>query len=150
MGLHFIKLSLLLKSQNMQTSKYIYFFSYDNTESELCKLESRYIFDKEEKNKFLFSDIKAEPSSSAFIKTRLDIISFSEDYSTLINEIKNKNICIEGFKIEYIVFDSDTTEYAERLEKLRDIGYRIDGDTDYHNPTTTYALCYYKDVWYFD
>ena len=133
----------------MQIIKYIYSFSYDNPESELCKLESKYIFNKEEKNKLLFSDIKVEPSSSAFIKNRLDIISFSEDYATLINEIKKESICIEGFKVEYLVFDGDTTEYSERLKKLKDIGWSIEGIPDYYNPTKTYALCYCEGVWYF-
>ena len=93
----------------MPTTKYLYSFNYHKTESELCKLESRYIFDKEDENKLLFSDVKVEPSSSAFIKNRLDIISFSKDYATLINDIKKENIRIEGFKVEYMVFDGDTT-----------------------------------------
>lgn len=133
----------------MQINKYIYSFNYDNSESELCKLESKSIFNKEEKNKLLFSELKVEPSNSAFIKKRLDIILFSEDYSTLINEIKRKSISIEGFKVEYLVLDADTTEYAERLKMLRDIGYSIEGDTDYYSPTITYALCYYEGIWYF-
>ena len=133
----------------MHKNSYIYSFTYDNNESDLCKLESRYIFNKEEKNKLLFSDIKVEPSSSAFIKSRLDIISFSEDYTTLIKEIKKENICIEGFKVEYVVLDGDTTEYPERLKKLKDIGYSIEGNPDYYSPTLTYALCYYNSIWYF-
>lgn len=130
-------------------NKYLYTFNCDTTERELCTIESRYIFNKEEQNKLLFSDIKIEPSSSAFIKSRLDIISSSEDYSNLINQIKKENIHIEGFKIEYLVFDGDTTEYSDRLRKLRDIGFSIEGDTDYYFPTITYALCYYEGVWYF-
>jgi len=133
----------------MQIHNYLYLFSYDNTESELCKLESRYIFNKEEKNKLLLSDIKVEPSSSAFIKRRLDVTVFSEDYSSLINKIKKEKICIDGFKVEYIVLDGDTTKYATRLEKLKDIGYSIEGNPDYYNPTTTYALCYFEGIWYF-
>ena len=133
----------------MQKTNYIYTFSYENTESDLCKLESRCIFNKEEKNRLLFSDIKAEPSYSAFIKKRLDIISFSEDYTTLLNEIKKESICIEGFKVEYLVFDGDTTEYAERLKKLKDIGWSIEGLPDYYTPIKTYGLCYIEGVWYF-
>ncbi|MDE5419743.1 methyltransferase domain-containing protein [Labilibaculum sp. DW002] len=133
----------------MHQNKYIYTFIYDNTQRELCKLESRCIFDKEEKNKLLFSDKKVEPSSSAFIRKRLEISLFSEDYSSLIKEIKNKNIRIDGFKVEYLILDGDTTKYAERLEKLREIGYSIDGDPEYYNPTITYALCYYEGIWYF-
>jgi len=133
----------------MHKSNYIYYFNYDNTESDLCKLESRHIFNKEEKNKLLFSDIKIEPSNSPYVKKRIEITSFSDDYSTLIHKIKEENICIEGFKVEYLVLDGDTTEYAERLNKLKDIGYSIEGIPDYYNPTITYALCYYAGTWYF-
>ena len=133
----------------MQIKNYIYSFSYHNTESDLCKLESRYLFKEEEKNRLLLSDIKVEPSSSAYIKSRLDIISFSKDYTALIDQIKSKKICIEDFKVEYLVFDLDTTPYAERLRKLKDIGFSIEGDPDYYNPTTTYALCYHEGIWCF-
>ena len=133
----------------MQTKKHIYSFIYDNTESDLCKLESKSIFNKEEKNRLLFSDIKIEPSSSAFIKKRIDVISSSEDYETLINKIKKENIHIDGFKVEYLVFDGDTTEYPLRLKKLKDVGFSIEGNPDYYKPTTTYGLCTYEGVWYF-
>ena len=133
----------------MNTKKYIYSFTCDNTERELCTLESRYIFKYEEKDKILVSDLEIDPSCSAYIKNRLDIISRSDDYTALINQIKSKSICIDDFKVEYIVFNGDETEYSERLEKLRDIGCRIEGNSDYYSPTTTYALCIYEGVWYF-
>jgi tRNA (guanine10-N2)-dimethyltransferase len=133
----------------MPISKHIYCFSYDNTESELCKLESSYLFNQEDRHKLLLSDIKVEPSHSAFINRRLDVLTFSEDYTALLNEIKNENICVEGFKIEYLVIEGDTTSYAARLDKLRDIGYIIEGIPDYYNPTTTYCLCYYDGFWCF-
>ncbi|MCU4163572.1 TRM11 family SAM-dependent methyltransferase [Carboxylicivirga caseinilyticus] len=128
---------------------YLYFFIYDNTESDLCKLESKYIFNQKEKNKLLLSDKKIEPSISAFIQKRMDILLQAEDYSTLIEKIKNEKICVDNFKVEYIVLDGDTTEYSKRLEKLKDIGYSIDGTPEYYKPAITYALCYYKGVWYF-
>ena len=133
----------------MQIKKHIYSFTYDINESDLCKLESRYIFGQEEKNRVLFSDIKVEPSVSAFIKSKLELISYSEVYSTLINKIKKESIVCEGFKVEYIVLDGDKTEYSARLEKLRDIGYSIEGIPDYYKPTTIYALCYYEGIWFF-
>lgn len=133
----------------MQSSKYIYSFRYDTNESELCKLESKYLFKKEEVNKFLISDIRVEPSNSAFIKGRLDVISSYHDYSKLILEIKREGIYSEGFKVEYIVVDGDVTTYPDRLEKLKDIGYSIGGAPDYYHPTITYGLCYIEGVWSF-
>jgi len=133
----------------MQIKKHIYCFGYDKNESALCKLESRTIFKEEEKDKLLFSDTKVNPSSSAFIKKRLDVISFSKEYPSLISQVKEEGICAEGFKVEYVVFDGDTTGYADRLAKLKDIGFSIEGIPDYYSPTITYALCYHEGIWFF-
>lgn len=133
----------------MQANKYIYIFRYDITESMLCKLESKYLFNKKEENKQLFSDVKIDPSISAFIKKRLDVISFSNDYNNLIKQIKIENIRTDGFKVEYVILEGDATRNAERLSKLKDVGYSIDTFPNYHNPTITYGICTYKNVWYF-
>jgi len=60
-----------------------------------------------------------------------------------------KDLHVEGFKAEYLVLEGDTTGYERRLDKLKDIGYRIAGEPDYINPTITYAICHYKNCWYF-
>lgn len=133
----------------MQLNKYIYSFGYANAESELCKLESKYLFNKEEKDRTLFSAIKVDPSHSAFIKKRVDVILSCEDYSLLVNQVSQAGISTEGFKVEYLVVDGDATDYQDRLEKLREIGYCIEGEPDYYKPRVTYALCYYKKIWYF-
>lgn len=133
----------------MHIPKHIYSFNYHQTESELCKLESKYLFRQEEADKVLLTDVTARPSSSAFIKSRLDVITSSTDYAGLIREVEAANIKMEGFKVEYIVFDGDETGYEDRLDKLRDIGYRIEGFPDYYAPTTVYALCCYQGIWCF-
>lgn len=135
--------------QKQRMQQYIYTFIYDHTESELSKLESRCIFKKEDKNKLLFSNIKIEPSCSAYIRKRLEVQFSSKDYSTLIDLIKKENICMDDFKVEYLVLDGDKTKYDDRLDKLRDVGYSIDGNPEYYKPTTTFAICYFEDTWYF-
>ena len=55
-------------------NNYIYSFNYNDNESDICKLESRHIFNIEEKDKLLFSNIKIEPSSSASSKKDLKLI----------------------------------------------------------------------------
>ncbi len=133
----------------MSIKKHLYIFSYDHHENELCKLESKYLFHDTDHNKLLFSDIKTEPSDSAFIKRRLDVMHTSKDYNELVTIIENKKIHIDNFKIEYLVLDNDTTAYAQRLTKLKDIGYVIDGTPEYYKPQTTYALCYFEGLWIF-
>lgn len=137
---------MALKSPHLN---YIYSFNYNDHHTELCKLESRQLFEKEEKNKLLFSNIKIDPSISSFIKNRFEIILSSENYSELIKKIKKENIHVEEFKVEYLVLDGDDIQYKERLQKLRDIGFSIEGNPNYQKPTITYAICNYQDVWYF-
>lgn len=138
-----------LPALKMPKKSYIYSFKYDFHNDELCKLESRQIFDEEEKNKLLFSNIKVDPSISPFIKSRFEIILSSEDYSKLLTNIKRENIHIDGFKAEYLVVDGDSTGYRERLKKLRDIGYSIEGEPEYYTPSITYSICKSENIWYF-
>lgn len=133
----------------MLNHKYIYTFKYDINNSELCKLESRHIFEKEEKDKKIFSNIEVNPSISPFIKNRFEIFFGFDDYPSLLHKIKEKNIQIDGFKVEYLVLPGDNTKYPERLDKLRDIGYCIEGAPDYETPTIIYSVCFYENNWYF-
>lgn len=133
----------------MPNHSYIYSFKYDIHNTALCKLESRQIFNQEEKNNLLFSDIKVDPSISPFIKSRFEILLSAEDYSNLLQKIRKENIHVDGFKAEYLVLNGDSTRYTERLQKLKDIGNSIEGDPDYNTPSITYAICHYNAIWYF-
>jgi len=107
----------------MSINKYLYSFVYDYTESELAKLESKNIFNAQDQNKLLNTDVRIKPSSSAFIKNRVEIMFNAGGYSLLIQMIEHAHISTEDFKVEYLVLEGDVTEYSVRLEKLKDIGY---------------------------
>ncbi len=133
----------------MQTHSYLYSFNYNFHHRDLCNLEARQLFGEEEIDKLLFTDIKQEPSMSAFIKCRFEIISVSQNYTDLLQNIANENIHLDGFKVEYLLLEGDPTGYVERLEKLRDIGYQINGTPDYMKPSVIYSVCHYQNRWYF-
>ena len=128
---------------------YIYAFNSDYHYSELCLLESRQIFDQEPEHKMLFSNLKIDPSISPFIRCRFEIILSAESYPELLKNIKEKNIHMEEFKVEYLTLDGDSSEYSERLEKLRDVGYSIEGESEYYTPAIIYSICVYQNIWYF-
>lgn len=131
------------------TYNYIYTFKYDYHHTELCKLESRQIFHEEEENRLLFSNTKVDPSISPFIKNRFEIIISSDSYSRLMMSIKEEHIQIDGFKVEYMVLDGDVITYKERLQKLKEIGFCIEGEPDYSTPSIIYSICNYENTWYF-
>ena len=133
----------------MSNKKYLYTFKYNHHYRELCHLESSQIFGTVERDQILFSNIKVEPSISPFIKSRFEIILSALDYFELLKNIKEQNIHKEGFKAEYLVLEGDTTGYKDRLSKLKDVGYRIEGEPDYYHPSVIYSICFYKNNWYF-
>ncbi len=127
----------------------MYTFNFDQHRRELYKLESRHLFGEEPRDKILFSKRQIDPSISAYIKNRIEIIDCSENYSELLNNIKDKNFQIEGFKIEYLLLNGDSTNFAERRNRLKDVGHCIEGIPNFDAPTVIYALCYHAHIWYF-
>ncbi len=133
----------------MQNYSYIYTFKYDIHNHDLCKLESRQLFNAVEEKNLLFSNVKVDPSISPFIKSRFEIIASSNDFSNLLRIIRDKKIYCEGFKAEYLLLHGDSTRYSDRLEKLRDIGFVIGGRPNVHAPSQVYSISYYDKLWYF-
>jgi len=135
--------------KKLKQSTYIYSFKYDYHHNDLSRLESRQLFNEEQENKLLFSTIKVDPSISFFIKSRFKIIFSANNYSELLKNLEKENISINGFKAEYLILKNDSTEKIERVKKLKDVGYRINGEPNFDAPSIIYSICHYKDVWYF-
>ena len=95
---------------------YLYSYKYDYHNTELCKLESRQLFDVEVKDKVLFSNNCIDPSVSPFIRNRLQILVASKSYSELIRDIRTLQIRIDAFKVEYLSLDIDPTNFSERQQ----------------------------------
>lgn len=134
---------------NPPQHSYIYNFKYDYHNTELCKLESRQLFGDELRDQLLFSNIKVDPSISPFIRNRFEIILSADGYFELLQSIMQENIHHDGFKVAYLTLNGDETPYPDRLEKLMDVGYRIEGVADYKTPSITYAICQQENTWYF-
>lgn len=128
---------------------YIYSFKYDYHHDELCKLESRQLFNQEEKDNLLFSNIGINPSQTSFVKNRLEIMLSAPNYDCLLNKIQAEKIRINDFKAEYLLLYGDPTENTERRKKLIDVGYRIQGEPNFDSPSIIYSICYYANTWYF-
>ena len=133
----------------MPSNKYLYSFNYDIHNSNLSKLVSRQIFKEEEKDKVLLSNKRVDLLISPFIKNRIEIIAVSENYSELIHKIKAEKIKIEAFNVEYVIIEGDSTEFSKRKEKLKKIGFSIEGNPNFKSPKITYSICFYNNTWYF-
>lgn len=93
--------------------------------------------------------MQINPSISSFIKHQFQIILSAESYPILLKNIKLKNIRKDGFKVDYLILDGDLRQYDERRKKLKDVGYCIDSQPDFNNPSIVYSICHYGGIWYF-
>lgn len=130
-------------------NQFLYLYNYDENVKQLSKIETQAFFQKEDDNKILFSDIEVEPSHSAFIKKRVEILLHSPSYTDLLYQLEKLELKKEGFKVEYLQLNEDKTRYTDRLSKLKDIGYRIEGSAQYKDSKVSYSICYYHKEWYF-
>lgn len=133
----------------LEKSTFLYNFNYDRHHSELSKLEARQLFNKEHTDKLLFSNVEIDPSTSPFIKARLELICIASTYNELLSNIRHKDLKDHGFLVDYLILENDTTSFAERKTRLKDVGYCIDAEPSFNNPSIVFGICTYKDLWYF-
>jgi tRNA G10 N-methylase Trm11 len=132
-----------------QVQRYLYSFNYDSHYLDLCRLESRQVFGKEITNKILFSNKRVDASSSAFIRSRLEIQVKAKSFEALKIGIHEAHIQGDGFKAEYLTLEGQQIEKSERNKKLKEVGFCLEGHPNFVAPSITYAICSYQNDWYF-
>ena len=128
---------------------YLYLINYPILEKELALLEVRQLFNLNTEEKVFKSEIGIDPSDSAFIKSRMEIIYEKESFQEILMELCEKHIRCEGFKVEYMRLDKDNIPYDERLSKVKEVGLKIIGNPNMYMPTTLFGLTYLKGKWIF-
>jgi hypothetical protein len=63
-----------MNSSVFNTNKYFYSINYPTFEEELCKMEMRFLFNTEIKEKYFISDKYINPSRSPYIKQSICIM----------------------------------------------------------------------------
>lgn len=127
----------------------LYILNYPENEEKLCALECRVLFDKEPKGKYLFSNYNFDASNSPFIKSALRIKIYKNSLEEVIEEIKEKNISYENFKVVYLRLEDCDISYKERLDSVYKVGMAINGIANIKNPSITLGLVKVKNFWLF-
>lgn len=127
----------------------LYILNYPENEEELCALECRVLFNKESKGKYLFSNYNFDASNSPFIKSALRIKIYKNSLEEVIEEIKEKNISYENFKVIYLRLEDCDISYKERLESVYKVGMAVNGIANIKNPSITLGLVKVQNYWLF-
>lgn len=129
--------------------KYLYLINYPILEKDLALLEVRYLFKIKTEDKTFISEKSINPSDSAFIKSRMNIIYEKDSFQDILLELENNPIKHDRFKVEYMRLDSGNISYDERLEKVKDIGLRIIGTPEMYSPNILFGLTFFNNKWIF-
>jgi tRNA G10 N-methylase Trm11 len=130
-------------------NKYLYNINADIKKQSLCELEIESLFNIKTNKYHFISDIKLNPNTSQFIKSRIDIIYTGTDLLSITKQIEHDNFSVENFKIEYNRIKDDKTTHNERLDAQIKIANSINGVGVIKNPNVTYAICHIEGIYYF-
>jgi tRNA G10 N-methylase Trm11 len=130
------------------TPLYFYTIKYPTFETQLCKMEMKYLFNIVPEENFFFSSTHVSPSRSAFIKHCLLVMYSADSLEDLAQLVLDKNLYYDDFKVRYIDLDDKSIPYGERRKIEYIVGYNIGGEADVHNPKTLLGIANVNGKWY--
>jgi len=133
---------------------FIYTYTQHTDEHDLCMLEMRSFFGFDVTSTVLRSSVEINPSRSAFMKERLDIMYEGNSLEAISQQVEQYNIGESTFRVICLnTSDLDTTKkigHPERRKIEREIGLRVNGTPDLVNtPVNTFGIVLLDDKWYF-
>ncbi|WP_255452101.1 TRM11 family SAM-dependent methyltransferase [Sporosarcina sp. ANT_H38] len=138
----------------MSESDFIYTYTQHTDEHDLCMLEMRSFFGFDVTSTVLRSSIEIDPSRSAFMKERLDIMFEGDSLEEISQQVEQYDIGESTFRVVSLnTTDLDTTKkigHPERRKIEREIGLRVNGTPDLVNPPVNmFGIVLLDGKWYF-
>lgn len=133
---------------------FIYTYTQHTDEHDLCMLEMRSFFGFDVTSTVLRSSIEIDPSRSAFMKERLDIMYEGDNLDEISRQVEKYDLGGSTFRVVSLnTTDLDTTKkigHPERRKIEREIGLRVNGTPDLVNPpANTFGIVLLDGKWYF-
>jgi tRNA (guanine10-N2)-dimethyltransferase len=137
--------------QNITQNKSLYFYTinYPVFETQLCKMEMKYLFDIIPEEKSFFSSNHVAPSRSAFIKYCLSVMHTTDSLEDMAQWVLASELYYDDFKLRYIDLEDKSIPYKERRRIESVVGFNIQGEADVHNPKTLLGIANVDEKWYF-
>lgn len=136
-----------------QNPVFIYTYGYTDEECALCYLEMRSFFKVDTNKKFIKSEIEIDPSRSPFIRERIEVMYEGTELSDIMEQVKQIQLGESTFKVTFVtpkeMDDAEKVTYEERMKTERDIGWKIPGEFDLHDPDNLFGIIRVNGRWYF-
>lgn len=128
---------------------FLYNLTFQSHNFNLFKYEMKVLFNLDISNKVLISNIFINPSESQFIKDVLCIDCKNSSYDSFLENIENKKISEEQFKIVYQKLYSNELDYEKRIKAFKDISIKISGIGVMINYKNLFGVTLYNGIFYF-
>lgn len=113
----------------------------------------RALFGVESQFNIIKSSTKIDPSRSPFIKERIEVMYEGDGLPNILEQVEQIQLGDSTFKVIFVKINdlekSKKIEYEDRRVIERDIGWRIEGEADVHNPDQLFGIVPLGGRWYF-
>ena len=137
----------------LKKQEFIYTYASSPEERSLCHLEMRSFFGMDSPRNIIKSTIEIDPSRSPFIRERIEVLYDGDALEDILEQVEEIDMLDKTFKIIFIkindLAEGEQIEYKERRIMERDLGARIHGEADVHNPAHIFGIVAYGGRWYF-
>ena len=136
-----------------QVSSYIYTYTWQIDEEELCKLEMRSLFGFDVASNLVISPKKIEPSRSPFIRSRLDVLYEADEIAEIAHFAQGLELGEATFKVLCLntldLGETKKIRQNERHQVEREIGLSMQAEPDLKNPDIVFGVVLNNNRWYF-
>lgn len=133
----------------MQIKKYMYNVNYPEYDEPLCAIEKRALFNEPLKGKVFFSSTQVDPSTSPYIKQRLELMITSTSFEDLLLTLKNKPLIRSIKTLKYIKLVSGDPYAETRKLLINRVMELVENDSGEKINDEIYGMTCYNETWYF-
>lgn len=133
----------------MNTQEYMYQVNYQEYEETLCAIEKRALFNEPLKSKVFFSATQVDPSTSPYIKQRLELMITSTSFEDLLFTLKNNPIMRSIKTLKYIKLMSGDPYAETRKTLINRLMEHVENDSSEKITDEIYGVTCYNETWYF-
>lgn len=134
-------------------STFIYTYACRPEETSLCHLELRSLFGEDTELPLLKSRVDIDPTRSPFLKERVSVIYEGGSVSDIAELVPNLQLSGSTFKVISLKTNDRPSQekmtYEEHRSIEREIGGRILGTVDVHEPHQLFGVVTLAGRWYF-
>ncbi|WP_096440557.1 TRM11 family SAM-dependent methyltransferase [Alteribacter populi] len=113
-------------------------------------MEMRAFFGFDTRNHTIETDIQITPNRSPFMKERIDVLFEGNDLQEIVDQVTSLPASDTTFKVVSVKNpDAEKISFAKGREIEREIGLKLNGTADLHDPEKLYGVIHKDNRWVF-